>query len=88
MALNIQEILVANGTGAVMIIFLLFIRSRNKYRASQIHEKIFNAMMACNIHGNDIYLYGIADGELLYRQPIGAFQSPIHELLSFAKSSS
>lgn len=47
MSPNIQEILVANVTGASMIVFLLYIRYKNQRQFNQAHEKIFGAMIAC-----------------------------------------
>lgn len=44
MNVNIPEILVANGAGAVIVIFLLIFRVRQQ-QSSQIHERLFSTML-------------------------------------------
>lgn len=50
MTLNLPEILVANGAGAVMVCFLLLFRVRQQKRR-QIHERIFSAIQASILLG-------------------------------------
>lgn len=45
MGINIPEILVANGTGMVMLVFLMFFRIRKKHQFSQVHEQIFSIIL-------------------------------------------
>ena len=42
MSLNISEILIANGTGMVMVAFFLFFRLRKQQQLRQVHEQIFS----------------------------------------------
>lgn len=44
MKINIPEILAANGTGAVLVVFLLLFRIRHR-QSGQVHERIFNVML-------------------------------------------
>lgn len=53
MGVNIPEILMANGTGLVIVVFLLLFRIRKqgigRQQLSQIHEKIFTVMLVAII---------------------------------------
>lgn len=45
MDINIPEILIANGTGAVTVAFLIFYRIRRRQQFAQVHERIFSVML-------------------------------------------
>lgn len=48
MGLNIPEILVADGTGIIMVTFLLLFRMR-KQQLSQVHERIFSCVLVLSL---------------------------------------
>ena len=48
MGVNIPEILVANGSGIAVVLFLLFYRFR-RYENHRLGERMFSSMLVCTL---------------------------------------